>query len=917
MHPTVMDPTPAADGHYVNLLESSTPIEVDPAAASANGNDRRRHAPSVTALEREALLRVAAAAAGASGLEDVLELAAEEAVQAVGAASLSVSRWEAGAAAIRTLINVGELGPGEERYPADEFYPIAEYPQVAGMIAELRPYFNALDDEKCHPKSAEMLIKLGKSSDLGVPIVVEGKAWGEVWASKGLGDHPFRAEDVSFLEAIAGQFATAIARAELFSRVSRLAYEDALTSLPNRRALDERLERSLARARTEGTNVALLLCDLDELKRINDTRGHDAGDEALRSAGKALVAAAADRPGSLVARVSGDEFCVLLEGHDVGDAVAVGTGAVGSLLAGYGLSLSCGAAAVAPAIESPAHLLKAADAALYAAKRRGGGQVCSARETPTKTPARRKRRDSPAPVDPMFGAIDTAIAELDGRLAGAPLLDRLEAVATVFTEAADLATWSVSQARQGEDLLVDLSLGDNRNRDLQGIRVGPGTDRYRLSRYPATERVIQAGTGCFIVNRADRKSDPRERELLEQLGFESVLGVAVTSDSCTHLVELYGDRPDDQLERIGTPLRLALGIAVLAHPRGSRDPGSARPSGSELSLAVARRLDGAERVEAAVEGIADELQRAFGCEMVHVVRHGERLELCAESGLASGWAPKVGVGLVGRCLREGEPVLAGDVRREPQFRATEATRAVRSELAVPVRVAGQVWGAINLEATEIDFFDSDDVTMVQAIAAQLGGALHAIELFATLERAYMGTAEALSAALEAKDPYTARHSNSIASQAAAVGKHLGMDAEELRVLRYGAAFHDIGKLAIPQSILRKPGPLTEEERAIVNEHTMIGERILTPIEFLKPVLPLVRHAHERWDGAGYPDGLIGEQIPLGARVLFACDAYDAMTTDRPYREAMPHEAALTQLREGSASQFDPAVVAALLAVLSG
>ena len=143
-----------------------------------------------------------------------------------------------------------------------------------------------------------------------------------------------------------------------------------------------------------------------------------------------------------------------------------------------------------------------------------------------------------------------------------------------------------------------------------------------------------------------------------------------------------------------------------------------------------------------------------------------------------------------------------------------------------------------------------------------------------------------------------------------------MSAEELRVLRYGAAFHDIGKLAVPQSILRKPGPLTDEERASVEQHTVIGERILSPVEFLAPVLPLVRHGHERWDGSGYPDGLAGEQIPLGARVLFACDALDAMTTDRPYGDAMPEQAAFGQLRDGAGSQFDPAVVEALLAVLA-
>jgi HD-GYP domain-containing protein (c-di-GMP phosphodiesterase class II) len=240
---------------------------------------------------------------------------------------------------------------------------------------------------------------------------------------------------------------------------------------------------------------------------------------------------------------------------------------------------------------------------------------------------------------------------------------------------------------------------------------------------------------------------------------------------------------------------------------------------------------------------------------------------------------------------------------------------VRSELAVPVRLAGSVWGVINLEDTEVGSFTGADVQVLEAIAAQLGSTLRALELYDSLERAYVGTAEALSAVLEAKDPYTAHHSDSIAERAVAVGRELGIDESDLRVLRFAAAFHDIGKIAVPRSVLNKPGPLTETERLMVEQHTVIGERILAPIEFLRPALPLVRHAHERWDGKGYPDRLAGEQIPLGARILFVCDAHDAMTTDRPYRRALGPEVVLSELRSNAGTQFDPQVVDALLQVL--
>jgi HD-GYP domain-containing protein (c-di-GMP phosphodiesterase class II) len=146
---------------------------------------------------------------------------------------------------------------------------------------------------------------------------------------------------------------------------------------------------------------------------------------------------------------------------------------------------------------------------------------------------------------------------------------------------------------------------------------------------------------------------------------------------------------------------------------------------------------------------------------------------------------------------------------------------------------------------------------------------------------------------------------------------MGLEAEELRMLRYGAALHDIGKLAIPASILTKPSPLTLEERSQMERHTLIGEQILAPIRFLRDVLPLVRHGHERWDGTGCPDRLAGEEIPLGARIIFACDAYDAITTDRPYRPGKSPEEAQAELRRCAGTQLDPAVVEALIEVLAG
>ncbi|MBA2517510.1 MAG: HD-GYP domain-containing protein, partial [Solirubrobacterales bacterium] len=165
------------------------------------------------------------------------------------------------------------------------------------------------------------------------------------------------------------------------------------------------------------------------------------------------------------------------------------------------------------------------------------------------------------------------------------------------------------------------------------------------------------------------------------------------------------------------------------------------------------------------------------------------------------------------------------------------------------------------------------------------------------------------------DSYTADHARLIADLAVDVGRALRLDEEELRDLRYGALFHDIGKIAVPDAILNKPGPLDEAEMSVIREHPLVGERILAPVAFLSGIRRIVRHDHERWDGGGYPDGLRGDAIPLGARIVFAVDAFHAMSSDRPYRKAMSRSRARHEVQRHSGRQFDPDVVRALLTTL--
>ncbi len=183
-----------------------------------------------------------------------------------------------------------------------------------------------------------------------------------------------------------------------------------------------------------------------------------------------------------------------------------------------------------------------------------------------------------------------------------------------------------------------------------------------------------------------------------------------------------------------------------------------------------------------------------------------------------------------------------------------------------------------------------------------------------LEQLSMGTIRALADALDAKCDYTAGHSLRVSRISVLIGKALGLQEEDLRDLELGGILHDIGKIGVPESILWKPSSLTPEERDIMREHPLKSAQIIGELRGLRRARDYVKHHHEFFDGTGYPDGLAGDTIPLGARIILVSDAYDAMTTDRPYREAIGHQKAINELKNKAGSQFDPKVVDALLSI---
>jgi HD-GYP domain-containing protein (c-di-GMP phosphodiesterase class II) len=211
-------------------------------------------------------------------------------------------------------------------------------------------------------------------------------------------------------------------------------------------------------------------------------------------------------------------------------------------------------------------------------------------------------------------------------------------------------------------------------------------------------------------------------------------------------------------------------------------------------------------------------------------------------------------------------------------------------------------------------FDDRSMRLLAGVAHQVMLAAANASSFESLERTFLSTVEALANALEANDEYTSSHARWITDMALHVGSELGLDPKALKRLELGALFHDIGKIGVPEAILSKPGPLSDEEWKVVRLHPELGARILAPIERLEQVCEIVRHCHEHWDGSGYPNGLARDEIPLESRVILVCDAYHAMTTDRPYRRRLPVEEARRRLLESAGSQFDPRVVEVFLAL---
>jgi HD-GYP domain-containing protein (c-di-GMP phosphodiesterase class II) len=239
-----------------------------------------------------------------------------------------------------------------------------------------------------------------------------------------------------------------------------------------------------------------------------------------------------------------------------------------------------------------------------------------------------------------------------------------------------------------------------------------------------------------------------------------------------------------------------------------------------------------------------------------------------------------------------------------------------SSIYMPLTVRGKNSGILYLSRSERkDPFTPSEVELVSVLSGQAAVAIENAHLYKKLEQSYLSTIVTLSSVAEGRDQYTDRHMKDIAEYSVKIATKQGLSESYIEDIRKAALLHDLGKVTVPDNILMKKGKLTEEEMAIIKKHPLEGVRMIEFIEPLGTAKEIIKHHHEFFDGSGYPDGLRGDQIPVGARIVAIADAFGAMTTDRPYRKALSVDEAVKELRENAGSQFDPEFVDIFISIL--
>ncbi|HLY22548.1 MAG TPA: HD domain-containing phosphohydrolase [bacterium] len=364
-------------------------------------------------------------------------------------------------------------------------------------------------------------------------------------------------------------------------------------------------------------------------------------------------------------------------------------------------------------------------------------------------------------------------------------------------------------------------------------------------------------------------------------------------------------------------------ILVVAHTIARRPP---RLSGLQTVYDLSRRLRTARAAEEMYPVIVEQaraLLRAYhGC-LALLNPEGQVFTRVYTVGVVG---EKIGSTFPspgtrsGRVASAGTPFVSPDFSREriPDWMAAGGYRAFGPLAIVPVPTDEGIIGTLcvaRARGSDGAAFTGAEVHLLDGIAEITGMAIQRARLHRQLQDANVQMVVALAHTVSSRDAYTARHCKRVAALAERVARQLGCSDRDVRDIRCAARLHDIGKVGLPDAVLRKPTALTDEEWSVMRQHPLLGEEILRPVHRLRGPAKLVRHHQEAWDGSGYPDGLRGEAIPLGARILAVVDAFGAITEARPYRPARTRAEAVAEIKRCAGTQFDPRVVAAFCAVI--
>ena len=438
----------------------------------------------------QAISDFVAVISGARGREDVLRLVASASRQALGATQVTLSQWDRARGVLRTVATDRDGGSDQE--DADEAYVLVDSPAVERVLLGATGYVVSAGSPDLDPVSCRRFERSGTTSGVAAPIVVDGDVWGELWAGRANGEREFTDTDLQFARTVADHAAAGVRQADHLERVERLAYTDELTGLANRRAFDDRLALAVTAHQQEGRGLAVIVADVNGLKRINDGQGHQAGDAALVRFAGSLTEITAGFAGTRAARLSGDEFAVLCEGLTAEAAIEVATQVADRSAEVLPEGAACGLA-LAPGggfrSLTPARILRAADTAQYRAKEArsrapvvvgadGGLELALPGPAGHERRALRDHRDHPSLLDTLVAAIDSAQPDT--------VPSRLEAVARAATAAFDADRWAVCEGTAAapgpasDESAVQLAAGGLAVDGTRWTVVLQGTDRIRV-----------------------------------------------------------------------------------------------------------------------------------------------------------------------------------------------------------------------------------------------------------------------------------------------------------------------------------------------------------------------------------------------------------------------------------------------------